>query len=183
MTVGVAGVDLALRRTGVATEDGAYAVTVGAKLPEARRVRYMVDQVVEVAGGRRVVLEGQFATGNNAAILLGLHWHFRAELDRIGTPPGHVLVVTPEQVAIMATGRARAVPRPGESKARRRARWKAEIVAAVSERTGVEYPGDDEAEAVAARCIGLELLGLPHPMGDLPHSRRRAIANLEWPMP
>lgn len=182
---GVVGIDLALKRTGLASERGTRAVEVDPALGDALRIRTMADAVIaelEETRAPRAVLEGQFGSANAAGqLLVGLHWHLRAELDRLGVT---VLVVANTTVKIFATGRGRAVPIEGESDHKRRKRFKQEIVADVEAASGLQFDGDDDqAEALVLRCIGLELDGFTHPMGLTPASRRRAIDGLQWPLP
>lgn len=181
MSSGAVGVDQALGRTGVATSVGTHSVRgLPASCRDIERIRFTTQAVagaVRESEPRLVAIEGQFSSPNaSGRLLVGLHWAIRYELERIEVP---VLVVTNQQVKIFATGSATTAKRPGESSDQRRRRFKREIVAQLTVRTQRTYPNDDEAEAEILRCIALEFLGLPHPMGRLPHSHRRAIEPLE----
>lgn len=56
---------------------------------------------------------------------------------------------------------------------------KAAMVSAVASRTGRTFDTDDQSDAFALWCLGRELHGLEHPMGQLPKTHLSALDKLK----
>lgn len=111
-----------------------------------------------------VYIEGySFSSRHSQAHALGeLGGVLRLAYHRLSVP---VTEVPPSTLKKFATGKGNAS--------------KAAMVSAVASRTGLEFDTDDAADALALYCLGRELRGLEHPMGQLPKTHLSALDKLQ----
>jgi crossover junction endodeoxyribonuclease RuvC len=181
----VVGIDLSLTCTGLALPPAhadAKSRTIAIKKPsgqttangwpELRRLRWMRDQIVnevtQLADGPHPVLaviEGiaiSRQTGQHMT-RAGLWWLVVDALDLI--PGVSVAVVTPTCRAKYATGKGNA--------------GKDVVMREVARRFPDFEGGEDEADALVLRAMGLDHLGTP--LAAMPQTHRAALAAVDWP--
>jgi crossover junction endodeoxyribonuclease RuvC len=113
-----------------------------------------------------VVIEGpSYASSiGQAHSMGGLWWCYVVALAEFEIP---VLVIPPTVLKKFATGAGNA--------------GKDRVVSAVSVRTGREFSSNDIVDALVLYSIGRFMLGLPHPLGELPSTHRAALDKIELP--
>lgn len=167
--IGVLGLDLSVRGTGVALPDGAL-WTFKPETHNDRRLLeirdHVLDRVLSKGPGGRVdlvMIEGPFATRDNAGLLLlQLHGAVKVALMASRMP---YLCPAPSLLKMYATGKGNAN--------------KTQVVAELVKRAGVHPDDDNQADAWWLRAMGEDLAGRP-PI-DLPQTHRRALNNLALP--
>lgn len=185
----VVGIDLSLTCTGLAIPgyEGEPGRTLAVKKPsgqrpengwpELRRLRWMRERVVEevqrLAGGSGhgyevhvlAVLEGLSygSKGGHQTTRAGLWWMLHDALDAM--PSVHVAAVPPTCRAKYATGKGNA--------------GKDVVMREVARRFPDFQGGEDEADALVLRAMGMDYLGVP--LVDMPKLNRDALAAVEWP--
>jgi crossover junction endodeoxyribonuclease RuvC len=186
----VVGIDLSLTCTGIAVpgyDPNVQGYTVAIKKPsgqrpengwsELRRLRWMRSRVLaevrRFSGGVDsgfscpvlVVLEG-LAFGSkspHAMTRAGLWWMV---LDGLDAMPGvSVAVASPASRAKYATGKGNA--------------GKDVVMREVARRFPFFDGGEDEADALVLRSMGLDHLGVP--LAEMPKAHRDALAAVGWP--
>lgn len=176
----ITGLDLSLRRTGVAhihLEREMWATTCRIA-PPARlgtgheRLDFLLCEIGRhTRGSDLVLLEAiAFSQSNNAAAAgHGLWWLVAHALHRRGQP---YVVVTTQQLKIYALGRASG---KGENKVE-----KDDVLAAVIKRyPEVEIAGNDGADALMLAGLGVHKLGFP--LKPVPQTHSRALDTITWP--
>lgn len=174
----VLGLDVSLRRTGVASSLGwADRITPGT-LDGVARLRHVRDAVRDhlTGGVALAVMEGPAfsrALQRGHDELSALRWWIADAADLAGVP----LAIAPStSVKLYALGRGRL---PCTGTARRRAEKDAMVAAARAMFPGVDVAGDDEADALAMAAMGADWLG--HPITCVPDHNRAALAGVAWP--
>lgn len=110
-----------------------------------------------------VILEGfSFGSTTHAIGLGGIGWMVRAGLWEAGIP---YLDVSPSTIKKYATGKGNA--------------RKDLVISAVAARTGIPFGTSDQVDAFVAWCIGRELTGQMHPMGQVPKTHRAALSGIK----
>lgn len=167
----VAGIDISLTGTGIATLGGTTRVpTKGRRadslLERNSRLKHITTRVLEEVGVVDLVcVEGPvgYATpGGSTWDRGGLWWRIVAALLERDFP---VAVVSPTARAKYATG-------SGASR-------KTAVLDAAQRRYGAILESDDEADALILRAMGLHWLG--QPLAEVPDGHRAALAGVQWP--
>lgn len=166
--VNVIGLDLSLTCTGIAHADQTSVVLTAAKGPE--RLDHICNAVMDCVAASDpafVVVEGySFSSRNSHAHALGeLGGVVRYALWKAGVPYAEV---PPTCRAKFATGKGNA--------------GKAEVVSAVSARTGLVWSGkgaEDRCDAWVLQEMGLAHLGRAR--HDWPAANLSALSNVIWP--
>lgn len=167
----VAGLDISLTGTGVATLGGTTRVpTKGRRkdtiLERHNRMKHITDTVLtEVGTVDLACVEGpvSYATpGGSTWDRGGLWWRIVAALLERDIP---VAVIPPTSRAKYATGN-------GASR-------KTAVLEAARSRYGAILESDDEADALILRAMGLHWL--EQPLSEVPDGHRAALAGCAWP--
>jgi hypothetical protein len=167
----VAGLDISLTGTGIATLGGTTRVpTTGRRkdtiVQRNARMKHITDTVlIEVGHVHLACVEGPIAysaPGGSTWDRGGLWWRIVAALLEREIP---VAVISPTARAKYATG-------SGASR-------KAAVLEAAQRRYGAILPTDDEADALILRAMGMEWLGTP--LAQVPDGHRAALAGVQWP--
>ncbi|MDX3074590.1 hypothetical protein [Streptomyces sp. MI02-7b] len=169
-TYRVAGLDISLTSTGVATLGGTIAIpTTGRRrdtLVERRtRLRHIADTVVtEVGTVDLACIEGpsHHSVGGSVWDRGGLWW---LVVDALVAREIPVAVIPPMSRAKYATGKGNA--------------RKAAVLDAAQRRYGAVCATDDEADALVLRAMGLDWLG--QPLTEVPEGHRAALGGCQWP--
>ncbi len=165
----VVGVDLSLTSTGIATPSNVRVITPKNKgVPRLVQIRNELLEAIaeEATGNPLIVIEGySFAQRNSNAHSLGeLGGVVKTALYEAGMDWA---IVPPTVRAKFATGRGNAS--------------KAEVVSAVSARTGITWTGkgaDDKCDAWILREMGLQYLG--QGKREWPKAQMAALDSVEW---
>lgn len=165
----VIGLDLSLTSTGVAYGDRTTTVLTAAKGPE--RLDHMLNVVMDIVAAAAdpfVVVEGySFSSRNTHAHALGelggviRHGLWKADVPYVDVPP--------TCRAKFATGKGNA--------------GKAEVVSAVSARTGIIWSGkgaEDQCDAWVLQEMGLVHFGAGR--HEWPAANMTALSNISWPL-
>ena len=167
----VAGLDISLTGTGIATLGGTTRVpTKGRRkdtlLERNARMRHITATVLEEVGAVDLAcIEGPvgYATpGGSTWDRGGLWWRIVAALLERDIP---VAVISPTARAKYATG-------SGASR-------KTAVLEAARSRYGAILESDDEADALILRAMGLHWL--EQPLAEVPDGHRAALAGVQWP--
>lgn len=167
----VAGLDISLTGTGVATLGGTARVpTKGRRkdslLERHARMQHITSRVLEEVGTVDLAcVEGpvSYATpGGSTWDRGGLWWRIVAALLERDIP---VAIVSPTARAKYATGN-------GGSR-------KTAVLEAAQRRYGAILETDDEADALILRAMGLHWL--EQPLAEVPDGHRAALAGVQWP--
>jgi hypothetical protein len=167
----VAGLDISLTGTGIATLGGTTRVpTKGHRrdsvLERHARMRHITNTVLEQVGTVDLAcVEGPvgYATpGGSTWDRGGLWWRIVGGLLERDIP---VAVISPTARAKYATG-------SGASR-------KAAVLEAAQRRYGAILESDDEADALILRAMGLHWL--EQPLTEVPDGHRAALAGCQWP--
>ena len=167
----VAGLDISLTGTGVATLGGTTCIrTKGRRadsIPDRRaRQKHIVTTALDEIGTVDLAcVEGPSHASMGQAghhDLSGLWWCIVGALVDREIP---VAVVPPMSRAKYATG-------SGNSR-------KAAVLDAAQKRYGAILPNDNEADALVLRAMGLHWLG--QPLAEVPDGHRAALAGVQWP--
>lgn len=158
------GLDLSLTATGIAHSTGT--VTIGARVKGAERLVTIRDKVLRWYSCDKatlVVVEGySYASVNQAHQVGELGGVVRVALYERDIP---VAVVSPGQRAKYATGR-------GNAK-------KAEVVSAISARSGLSFADDNQVDAWILRAMALDHYGAP--LVQMPKAHRDVLDKIDWP--
>lgn len=166
----VAGVDVSLTGSAVATVGGTVRVPTSGKRADLLVVRHarlvaITRQVLTAVGDVDLaVIEGPslHSFGGSVWDRGGLWWLIVDGLLDRGIP---VAVMPPKCRAKYATGSGAA--------------RKTAVLEAVNARYGVQLATDDEADALALRAAGMDWLG--HPIAPVPDINRAALDGCAWP--
>jgi hypothetical protein len=167
----VAGIDISLTGTGVATLGGTTCIRTKGRRADSitdRRTRqkHIVDTALtEIGAVDLACVEGPSHASMGQAghhDLSGLWWAIVGALVDRGIP---VAVIPPMSRAKYATGK-------GNSR-------KAAVLAAAQHRYGAVLSNDNEADALILRAMGLHWLG--QPLTEVPDGHRAALAGCQWP--
>lgn len=167
----VAGLDISLTGTGIATLGGTTRVPTKGRRKDSiadrhARLKHITGRVLDEVGiVDLAVVEGPAHGAGHMAghhDLSGLWWRIVGALSDRGIP---VAVVPPMTRAKYATGK-------GNSR-------KAVVLDAARHRYGAILPSDDEADALVLRAMGLHHLG--QPLAEVPDGHRAALAGCQWP--
>lgn len=167
----VAGLDISLTSTGIATLGGTTRVpTTGRRkdtiVQRHTRMKHITDTVLtEVGDVHLACIEGPvgYATpGGSTWDRGGLWWRIVAALLDRDIP---VAVISPTARAKYATGSGAA--------------RKTAVLEAAQRRYGALLESDDEADALILRAMGLDWLG--QPLAEVPAGHRAALAGCQWP--
>jgi hypothetical protein len=167
----VAGLDISLTGTGIATAGGTTRVpTKGRRAASIAdrhaRLRYITGRVLDEVGTVDLAcVEGPSHASMGQAghhDLSGLWWRIVGALADRDIP---VAVIPPMSRAKYATGR-------GNSR-------KTVVLDAARTRYGAILPSDDEADALILRAMGLHHLG--QPLAEVPDGHCAALAGCQWP--
>lgn len=167
----VAGLDISLTGTGIATLGGTTCIRTKGRRADSitdRRARqkHIVDTALTETGTVDLaVVEGPSHASMGQAghhDLSGLWWCIVGALVDRDIP---VAVVPPMSRAKYATGK-------GNSR-------KAAVLDAAQKRYGAILPNDNEADALVLRAMGLHWLG--QPLAEVPDGHRAALAGAQWP--
>lgn len=169
-TLRVAGIDVSLTSTGIATLGGTTHVPTKGHRADAlaqrrARLRLITETVLtEVGYVDLAVIEGPsyHSIGGSAWDRGGLWWLIVDGLTARDIP---VAVMPPTCRARYATG-------SGDGR-------KAAVMEAAQRRYGALCATDDEADALILRAAGLDWLGVP--LTEVPPGHRVALAGCEWP--
>ncbi|MDL5205085.1 hypothetical protein [Streptomyces sp. ALI-76-A] len=167
----VAGLDISLTGTGIATLGGTTRVpTKGRRkdtlLERNARMKHITTRVLEEVGTVDLAcIEGPigYATpGGSTWDRGGLWWRIVAALLERDIP---IAVISPTARAKYATG-------SGASR-------KTAVLEAAQHRYGAILETDDEADALVLRAMGLHWL--EQPLAEVPDGHRAALAGVQWP--
>jgi len=166
----VAGIDISLTGTGIATLGGATTVVTTGRRRDTinqrnTRMRHIADTVItEVGDVDLACVEGpsHHSVGGSVWDRGGLWWMVVSALCARDIP---VAIVPPMSRAKYATGK-------GNSR-------KAAVLEAAQHRYGAVLDNDNEADALVLRAMGLDWLG--QPLADVPDGHRAALAGCQWP--
>jgi Holliday junction resolvasome RuvABC endonuclease subunit len=167
----VAGLDISLTGTGIATLGGTTRVpTKGRRkdtlLERNARMKHITTRVLDEVGTVDLAcIEGpiSYATpGGSTWDRGGLWWRIVAALLERDTP---IAVISPTARAKYATG-------SGASR-------KTAVLEAAQRRYGAILETDDEADALVLRAMGLHWL--EQPLAEVPDGHRAALAGVQWP--
>lgn len=169
----VIGVDLSLSSTGVAGGTWALSIAGGAlprkgatllqKWERLKKVRSQLLTYIDDA--ELVVLEAPSYGSNDPGSheRAALWWFVVGRCIAREIP---LATVAPTTLKVYATGGGRAK--------------KEDVVQAVAtRRPGLEFKGNDQADALTLAAMGLDALG--HPPVPMPQTHRRALASVTWP--
>ncbi|MFG2225351.1 hypothetical protein [Streptomyces sp. NPDC048644] len=167
----VAGLDISLTGTGIATTGGTTRVPTKGRRKDSiadrhARMRHITDTVLtEVGDVDLACVEGpsHHSVGGSSWDRGGLWWLIVSSLCARDIP---VAVVPPTSRAKYATGK-------GNSR-------KAVVLDAAQHRYGAVLDTDDEADALILRAMGLHHLG--QPLAEVPDGHRAALAGCQWPV-
>ncbi|MEU3507620.1 hypothetical protein ABZ733_06790 [Streptomyces longwoodensis] len=166
----VAGLDVSLTGTGVATLGGTTLITSTGRrkdtlLQRRTRLRGIAEEILTAVGDVDLaVIEGpsHHSIGGSVWDRGGLWWLIVDALTARDIP---IAVMPPMSRAKYATGN-------GGSR-------KAAVLEAAQRRYGAVLDNDNEADALVLRAAGLDWLG--QPLADVPAGHRAALAGCEWP--
>ncbi|MEW2420486.1 hypothetical protein AB0911_08070 [Streptomyces nigra] len=166
----VAGLDISLTGTGVATLAGTTLITSSGHrkdtlIQRRTRLKGIVNEVLTAVGSVDLaVIEGpsHHSVGGSVWDRGGLWWLIVDALYARDIP---VAVMPPTSRAKYATGN-------GGSR-------KDAVLDAAQKRYGAILPNDNEADALVLRAAGLDWLG--QPLADVPAGHRAALAGCQWP--
>ncbi|MEV3857777.1 hypothetical protein AB0J38_26060 [Streptomyces sp. NPDC050095] len=166
----VAGLDISLTGTGIATLGGTTRVpTTGRRRDTIVQRHARMDLITrtvltEVGDVDLAVVEGpsHHSVGGSVWDRGGLWWLIVAALVRRDIP---IAVVPPMSRAKYATGK-------GNSR-------KTAVLDAAQKRYGAILPTDDEADALILRAMGLHWL--EQPLAEVPDGHRAALSGVQWP--
>ena len=166
----VAGIDVSLTGTGVATLAGTTLITSTGRRKDSiaqrrTRIKGIVDEVLLAAGViDMAVVEGpsHHSVGGSVWDRAGLWWRI---VDRLCAEDIPVAVMPPMSRAKYATGN-------GGSR-------KDAVLDAAQRRYGAVLDNDNEADALVLRAAGLDWLG--QPLAEVPAGHRAALAGCQWP--
>jgi hypothetical protein len=166
----VAGIDVSLTGTGVATLGGTALITSKGHRKDSiaqrrTRIKGIVDQVlIEIGAVDLAVIEGpsHHSVGGSVWDRAGLWWRI---VDRLCAESIPVAVMPPMSRAKYATGN-------GGSR-------KDAVMEAARRRYGAVLDNDNEADALVLRAAGLDWLG--QPLAEVPAGHRAALAGCQWP--
>lgn len=166
----VAGLDISLTGTGVATLGGTTLITSTGRrkdsiLQRRTRLKGIADQILTAVGVVDLaVVEGpsHHSVGGSVWDRGGLWW---IVVDRLCDRDIPVAVMPPMSRAKYATGN-------GGSR-------KAAVMEAAQRRYGAILDNDNEADALVLRAAGLDWLG--QPLAEVPDGHRAALAGVQWP--
>lgn len=170
----VAGLDLSLDSTGVATEDGVFTVKTKPlpversqdhDLRADRMSRIRSELATHLRGHQLVVIEGPAYSKALPSSFdrAGLWWDLYRGLRRGGFD---VAVAPPPNVKRYATGKGNA--------------GKTAVIAAVTRLCPeLTVANDDEADAIVLRLMGADQAGVP--LVRVPAAHRTALAGVSWP--
>ncbi len=167
----VAGLDISLTGTGIATAGGTTRVPTTGRRADSLAVRRnrikLISSIVltEVGDVDLVAVEGPVSysqPGGSTWDRAGLWWQIVDGLIGRDIP---VAVIPPTCRAKYATG-------SGASR-------KVAVLEAAQRRYGAILPSDDEADALILRAMGLHFLG--QPLTDVPPGHEVALVGCQWP--
>lgn len=166
----VAGIDISLTGTGVATLGGTTLITSTGRRKDSitqrrTRIKGIADQIITAVGlVDLAVIEGpsHHSVGGSVWDRGGLWWQV---VDRLCAAHIPLAVMPPMSRAKYATGN-------GASR-------KAAVMEAAQRRYGAVLDNDNEADALILRAAGLDWLGVP--LTEVPAGHRAALAGCEWP--
>ena len=166
----VAGLDISLTGTGIATLGGTTLITSTGRrkdsvLQRRTRLKGIADEILTAVGTVHLaVIEGpsHHSVGGSVWDRGGLWW---LVVDRLCDRGIAVAVMPPMSRAKYATGN-------GGSR-------KAAVLDAAQKRYGAILPNDNEADALVLRAAGLDWLG--QPWAEVPDGHRAALAGCQWP--
>ncbi len=167
----VAGIDISLTSTGVATLGGTIAIPTKGRRKDSiadrhARQRHITSRVLDEVGQVDLAcVEGPSHASMGQAghhDLSGLWWRIVGALVEREIP---VAVIPPMSRAKYATGK-------GNSR-------KAVVMEYAQRRYGALCATDDEADALVRRAMGLDWLG--QPLADVPDGNRAALGGCQWP--
>ncbi|MFE7972966.1 hypothetical protein [Streptomyces shenzhenensis] len=166
----VAGLDISLTGTGIATLGGTTLITSTGRrkdsiLQRRTRLHGIASQVITAVGAVDLaVIEGpsHHSVGGSVWDRGGLWWLI---VDRLCARDIPVAVMPPMSRAKYATGN-------GNSR-------KEAVMEAAQRRYGAILDNDNEADALVLRAAGLDWLG--QPLADVPPGHRAALAGCQWP--
>lgn len=166
----VAGIDVSLTGTGVATLGGTTLITSTGHRKDSiaqrrTRIKGIVDEVLLAIGVVDLaVVEGpsHHSVGGSVWDRAGLWWRI---VDRLCAEDIPVAVMPPMSRAKYATGNGAA--------------RKAAVMEAARHRYGAVLDNDNEADALVLRAAGLDWLG--QPLAEVPDGHRAALAGCQWP--
>jgi Holliday junction resolvasome RuvABC endonuclease subunit len=167
----VAGLDISLTGTGIATLGGTARVPTKGRRKDTlvernARMKHITNTVLEEVGTVDLAcVEGPvgYATpGGSTWDRGGLWWRIVAALLERDIP---VAVISPTARAKYATG-------SGASR-------KAAVLDAARRRYGAILESDDEADALILRAMGLHWL--EQPLAEVPDGHRAALSGCQWP--
>lgn len=167
----VAGIDISLTGTGIATLGGTARVpTKGRRkdtlLERNTRLKHITTRVLEEVGAIDLAcIEGPISyqqPGGSTWDRAGLWWRIVGSLLERDIP---VAVIPPTSRAKYATGN-------GGSR-------KTAVLEAAQRRYGAILETDDEADALVLRAMGLHWL--EQPLAEVPDGHRAALAGCQWP--
>lgn len=166
----VAGLDISLTGTGIATLGGTTRVPTTGRRRDTiaqrnTRMRHITDTVLtEVGTVDLACVEGpsHHSVGGSVWDRGGLWWLIVSALCARDIP---VAVIPPTSRAKYATGKGNA--------------RKTAVLEAAQHRYGAILPTDDEADALILRAMGLHHLG--QPLAEVPDGHRAALAGCQWP--
>lgn len=160
----VAGLDLSLTSTGLATADAIR--TLATKLRGTPRLLWIREAVLDELGRcDLVVLEGySFGSKGSAIFQTGeLGGVIRLALYERGI---RYVEVSPQTMKIYATGKGNVG-------------GKDQVLVQAVKRSGIEFESNDACDAWWLRQMALAHYGLPHV--DVPTAHLRALEKIEWP--
>lgn len=166
----VAGIDVSLTGTGVATRGGTTLIASTGRRRDSiaqrrNRIKGIADQVLIAVGVVDLaVIEGpsHHSVGGSVWDRAGLWWRI---VDRLCAEDIPVAVMPPMSRAKYATGN-------GGSR-------KEAVMEAAQRRYGAVLDNDNEADALVLRAAGLDWLG--QPLAEVPAGHRAALAGCQWP--
>ncbi|WP_432138953.1 hypothetical protein [Streptomyces sp. bgisy154] len=166
----VAGIDVSLTGTGIATRGGTTLITSTGRRKDSiaqrrTRIKGIVDRVLlEIGVVDLAVIEGpsHHSVGGSVWDRAGLWWRI---VDRLCAEDIPVAVMPPMSRAKYATGN-------GASR-------KDAVMEAARRRYGAVLDNDNEADALVLRAAGLDWLG--QPLAEVPAGHRAALAGVQWP--
>ncbi|MEV5140324.1 hypothetical protein AB0K71_06055 [Streptomyces syringium] len=167
----VAGLDISLTGTGIATVGGTIRVPTKGRRNDSlaarrNRIKLIADVVVtEVGDVDLAAVEGPVSysqPGGSTWDRAGLWWQV---VDRLIGRDIPVAVIPPTCRAKYATGSGAA--------------RKAAVLEAAQRRYGAILDSDDEADALILRAMGLHFLG--QPLTDVPAGHGVALVGCRWP--
>ncbi|MER5715775.1 hypothetical protein [Streptomyces sp. NPDC002132] len=166
----VAGIDVSLTGTGVATLAGTTLITSTGRRKDSiaqrrHRIKGIVDEVLIAVGVVDLaVIEGpsHHSVGGSVWDRAGLWWRI---VDRLCAEDIPIAVMPPMSRAKYATGN-------GGSR-------KDAVMEAARRRYGAVLDNDNEADALVLRAAGLDWLG--QPLAEVPDGHRAALAGCQWP--